>query len=194
MTRAIVSALLASTIVFGEAGSAQAPAASARAVTARRFAQNPLITLKSSATLGDNIDGPTVIRVPAWVDRPLGRYYMYFAHHMGHFIRLAYADALTGPWKVYEPGVLPVSDTAFFRPQPDPPENLENFYTHVASPDILIDVGNKRLIMWFHGWYTDGKRFPVGNRAARDFRAAERYSQSTQVAESPMVCTSRRNR
>jgi len=184
MTRTIASALLAATIVFSEAGSAQAPATSARTVFARRFAQNPLITLQSSATLGDNIDGPTVIRVPAWVERPLGRYYMYFAHHMGHFIRLAYADALTGPWKVYEPGVLPVSDTAFFRPQPDPPENLENFYTHVASPEILVDVGNKRLIMWFHGWYTEGKRFPVGNRAARDFAQQNGYSQSTQVAES----------
>jgi hypothetical protein len=32
-----------------------------------------------------------------------------------------------------------VSETAFFRPQPDPPENLENFYTHVASPEVVID-------------------------------------------------------
>jgi hypothetical protein len=84
-------------------------------VTARRLTQNPLITTRSSATLGDNINGPTVIRVPAWIDRPLGRYYMYFAHHMGRFIRLAYANAIEGPWTVYEPGVLPVEMTAFFR-------------------------------------------------------------------------------
>src|SRR4051812_27614106 len=107
------------------------------AVRATRFTQNPLVTLQSSSTLRDNINGPSVIRVPSWINRPLGRYYMYFAHHMGHFIRLAYADQLTGPWKIYEPGVLPVSETAFFRPQPDPPENLENFYTHVASPEMM---------------------------------------------------------
>ena len=61
--------------------------------TVRRFPQNPLITLASSPSLGDNINGPSIVRVPDWVERPLGRYYMYFAHHMGAFIRLAYADA-----------------------------------------------------------------------------------------------------
>src|SRR5690349_10539210 len=97
--------------------SAQAPAR----VRAVRLPKNPLITRRSSATLGDNINNPTVIRVPSWIDKPLGRYYMYFAHHMGGFIRLAYADAIAGPWKIYEPGVLQVRDTAFYRPQPDPP-------------------------------------------------------------------------
>jgi hypothetical protein len=182
MTHVIPSILLAAAILFASAGSAQSP--SLRSVKARRFAQNPLITRQSSATLGDNINGPAVIRAPAWIDRPLGRYYMYFAHHMGHFLRLAYADALTGPWKIYEPGVLQVSDTAFFRPQPDPPENLENFYTHLASPEILVDSEGKRLILWFHGWFTDGTRFPVGDREARDFAQQNGYGQFTQAAES----------
>ena len=66
-------------------------------VTATRFPQNPLITVDTSASLEGNVNGPTVIRVPDWVDRPLGRYYMYFGHHMGSFIRMAYADAITGP-------------------------------------------------------------------------------------------------
>ena len=34
------------------------------------------------------------------------RYYLYFAHHKGSYIRLAYGDAVAGPWTVYEPGVL----------------------------------------------------------------------------------------
>ena len=67
-------------------------------VRATRFKENPLITLAMSRSIGDNANGPTVIRVPAWVQRPLGRYYMYFAHHSGTFIRLAYADSLRGPW------------------------------------------------------------------------------------------------
>jgi len=154
------------------------------AVTAHRFAQNPLSTTRTAASLGDNINGPTVIRVPAWVKQPLGRYYMYFAHHMGGFIRLAYADAIEGPWQIHEPGVMPVRDTALFRPQPDPPENLENFYTHVASPEIEIDHERRRLVLWFHGWWTEGKMWPVGETAARAWARANGYSQFTQSATS----------
>jgi hypothetical protein len=153
-------------------------------VRAARLDQNPLITLRSSATLGDNINGPTIVRVPAWVERPLGRYYMYFAHHMGQFIRLAHADSISGPWTIFEPGVLPVSSTAMFRPQPDPPENLENFYTHVASPEIHLDPARRKVVMRFHGWWTDGQRWPVGEAAARDWARAHGYGQYTQVAES----------
>src|SRR5215831_8994742 len=82
-------------------------------VRATRFRENPLITLATSPSIGDNANGPTVIRVPSWVEHPLGRYYMYFAHHSGRFIRLAYADSLRGPWTIHEPGVLKVEDTAF---------------------------------------------------------------------------------
>ena len=153
-------------------------------VTARRLSQNPLISLQTSPSLGDNINGPTVILVPAWVERPLGRYYMYFGHHMGRHIRLASADAIEGPWRIHEPGVLPVSETSLFRPQPDPVENLENFYTHVASPEIEIDSARRRLVMWFHGWWTDGKRWPVGEPAAREWARENGYSQFTQVATS----------
>ncbi len=165
-------------------GPGRSDSQAAARVTARRLPQNPLITTRSSASLGDNINGPTVIRVPPWMTEPLGRYYMYFAHHMGAFIRLAYADSIAGPWQVYEPGVVPVRDTAFFRPQPDRPENLENFYTHVASPEMYVDAGHQRLILWFHGWYTDGQRWPIGEAAAREWVRQHGYGQFTQVAES----------
>jgi hypothetical protein len=181
--------VLACVAVAGVAGAttwsseaAQGP--TAHAITATRLPQNPLITVKSSSTLGDNVNGPSIIRVPSWVDHPLGRYYMYFAHHMGTHIRLAYADAITGPWHVYDPGVLEVKDTAFYRPQPDPPENLENFYTHVASPEVFVDDANKRLVMWFHGWWTDGAMWPVGERAAQAWAREHGYAQDTQSAES----------
>jgi hypothetical protein len=167
MRRLAGCAFVAGVLVAG-ASSLRSPRAvhAASRVTATRLPQNPLITLRSSASLGDNINGPTIIHVPSWIDKPLGRYCLYFAHHMGAFIRLAYADSITGPWKIYEPGVLPVNATAFHRPQPDPPENLENFYTHVASPEIYIDGANRRLVMWFHGWWTDGTMWPVGEPAA----------------------------
>jgi hypothetical protein len=149
-----------------------------------RLGDAPLITVRTSASLGTNVNGPTVIRVPDWVERPLGRYYMYFANHMGSFIRLAYADAIAGPWHVYEPGVLQVEKTAFYRPQPDPPETLEDFYTHVASPEILIDDARKRFVMWFHGWWTNGERWPSMPAAARRWQQEHRYGQFTQAAES----------
>ena len=153
-------------------------------VTARRLAQNPLITLKSSPSLGDNVNGPTIVRVPDWIERPLGRYYMYFAHHMGTYIRLAYADRVEGPWRIHEAGVMPVANTAFYRPQPDPPENLENFYTHVASPEVYVDAANRRLVMWFHGWFTEGQQWPAGEAAARAWAQKNGYGQYTQAADS----------
>src|SRR5688500_1273924 len=111
-TAAIIAALL-TTIV------PSAQVAPATTVRVTRFATNPLVTVKSSATLGGNVNGPTVIRVPSWVQKPLGRYYMYFANHRDVFIRLAYADDVKGPWKIHEPGVWHVRDSLLYRPQPD---------------------------------------------------------------------------
>ncbi|TGP23371.1 hypothetical protein, partial [Mesorhizobium sp. M1D.F.Ca.ET.234.01.1.1] len=41
---------------------------------------------------GANINGPSLIRVPDWLPGRLGAYYLYFAHHTGTYIRLAFAD------------------------------------------------------------------------------------------------------
>ena len=149
-----------------------------------RLKQNPLITQQMSARLGDDINGPSIIRVPAWVKKPLGRYYLYFAHHKGSYIRLAYANNLAGPWKIYQPGVLEVKDTEFFRPQPDLPDIGANFYTHVASPEIVIDEANHRLVMLVHGWYTNGQAWP-GDAAANTRWARDKgYAQFTQTTTS----------
>jgi hypothetical protein len=153
-------------------------------VTANRLVQNPLVTVASSRSLGGNVNGPTVIRVPDWVAQPLGRYYMYFANHKGTFVRLAYADSIDGPWKVHESGVLDVEKTAFFRPQPDPPQSPAGFYTHVASPELLIDATRRRLVMWVHGWWTNGERWPSDPRAAPKWASEKSYGQFTQAAES----------
>lgn len=53
------------------------------AISAVRFSENPLITVSSSPSVGDNVNGPSIIRIPPWIKKPLGRYYMYFAHHKG---------------------------------------------------------------------------------------------------------------
>ena len=150
---------------------------------AKRFGNNPLVSVDSSKSLGDNINGPSVIRVPDWVHHPLGRYYLYFAHHKGSYIRLAYANSLSGPWRVYEPGVLQGRDTAFWRPGPDPPGRLD-LYTHVASPDVFIDEPHKRLVMWVHGMWTDGRAWPPDASTARQWLRDNGYGQYTQTAVS----------
>jgi len=149
-----------------------------------RFPQNPLVSTASSKSLGDNVNGPSVIRVPRWIQHPLGRYYMYFAHHKGDHIRLAYADSLAGPWKIYEPGVLNVRDTIFYRPQPDPPESPPSLYTHVASPEIFIDELKHELVMYVHGMWTDGKAWPTDSQAALKWMREHGYAQFTQTTVS----------
>jgi hypothetical protein len=62
----------------------------------RRFATNPIIRPHMDDRMGDNINGPSLIRVPDWIKAPLGRYYLYFAHHDGQYIRLAYSHELQG--------------------------------------------------------------------------------------------------
>lgn len=103
-----------------------------------RLNTNPLITpAMLPGEQGGNINGPSVIGVPQWVPRPLGRYYMYFAHHGGQFIRLAAADDLAGPWRLHEPGVLHLQETAAV--------------SHVASPDVHVDEDRREIRMYFHG-------------------------------------------
>jgi hypothetical protein len=129
----------------------------------RRFDTNPLIGEGHYPLVGDNINGPSVIRVPEWLPRPLGRYYMYFAHHSGAFIRLAYADSLAGPWRIFEPGTLHIDQAAAF-------------HNHIASPDVHVDHRNREVRMYFHapargrkGQWTgvatsaDGLRFTAGD-------------------------------
>lgn len=92
-----------------------------------------------------NINGPSLVRVPDWVENPLAKYYLYFAHHRGSYIRLAYADNIIGPYTVYPGGALHRDNTVF------------KGCDHIASPDVHIDENNKRFIMYFHGNYKGGQ-------------------------------------
>ncbi len=110
-----------------------------------RFEANPIIHREMAGMIGEvgrNINGPSLIRVPDWVENPLGKYYLYFAHHHGSFIRMAYADRLEGPWKIYKPGVLPLEETPAY-------DGADR--DHVASPDVHIDHENQQIRMYYHG-------------------------------------------
>ena len=130
----------------------------AQGITVNRFAENPIIKpelLKNGD--GDNINGPSLIKVPDWVKSPLGKYYLYFAHHQGKHIRLAYADNLKGPWKIYEKGTLKREDCIY----DDGTNKLA--VKHIASPDLLVDPVKRELVMYFHisaGKTPDGKATP----------------------------------
>ena len=144
----------------GEKGSQDNPKAAVRIISVERCPRNPLITPASSRSLGPNINGPSVIRVPSWIQCPLGKYYLYFAHHQGRYIRMAYADSIEGPWKIHEPGTLNLSELP------------QGWGSHIASPDVHVDEETKVIRMYFHAGFgsgqqngtatsTDGIRFKV---------------------------------
>ena len=52
-------------------------------VHVERLGDGPIISPDTHPSIGKNIQGPSLIRVPDWVENPLGRYYLYFADHKG---------------------------------------------------------------------------------------------------------------
>lgn len=146
-------------------------------VRVERLLDRPIITPDLHPSIGRNIQGPSLIRVPGWVKDPLGRYYLYFADHKGSYIRLAYADDLRGPWKIHPPGSLQIADSHFPSEPPPVPADIdaevasgnqvpgssaarrklphslikEATAPHIASPDVHVDRENRRIVMYFHG-------------------------------------------
>jgi hypothetical protein len=108
-------------------------------IRVQRFPQNPIIRREMlPGDAGDNINGPSLVRIPSWVSNRLGNYYLYFAHHNGSYIRLAYADKLEGPWTIYQPGTLKLAEAP-------------GCSGHIASPDVQVDDARKQIRMYFHG-------------------------------------------
>lgn len=145
-----------------------------RVAKVERLLDRPIITPETHPSIGSNIQGPSLIRVPDWVEHPMGSYYLYFADHKGSYIRLAYADDLRGPWKVHPPGSLQI-EKSHFPVEPPPVDQValeqakarraaayggnklphsiikEFTATHIASPDVHVDGENRRIVMYFHG-------------------------------------------
>lgn len=133
--------------VLGQAATPVAPSVT-------RLGDGPIIVPNMDSRMGSNIQGPSLIRVPPWVENPLGKYYLYFADHRGTYIRLAYADDILGPWSMHEEGSLKLEDSHF--PTTCPPCALAPgasgaLYAHIASPDVHIDNENRRIVMYIHG-------------------------------------------
>lgn len=87
---------------------------------------------------GANINVPSLIRVPDWVEAPLGRYYLYFASHAGsRYIRLAFADTLEGPWRIRPEGSLHAA-------------NVPMIGDGLGAPDVHVDRERRQIRMYFH--------------------------------------------
>ena len=108
-----------------------------------RSLHRPIIT-SGQVGLGQNICGPSMIYVPDWLPSRLGNFYLYFAHHRGEYIRLAFSDRIEGPWKIYEPGTISINDS-------------EAISDHVGSPDVHVIADNKEIRMYFHSVLPDTK-------------------------------------
>ncbi len=127
----------------------------------------PIVHIDDLAELGlreeaENVNGPSVIRLPDWIPParradPEAVYYLYFAHHRGSYLRMAWSSAIEGPWELYRMGpgvpkgrrgvldlgerglalggdlVIPAGGRA-----------------HIASPAAWIDHANRCIVLLFH--------------------------------------------
>ena len=120
-------------------------------VNVTRLAGGPIITPDMDDRMGGNIQGPSLIKVPDWVDNPLGKYYLYFADHRGTYIRMAYADEVTGPWTIHTPGTLKLEDSFF--------HHLPALLAGTVLPpvpaycftDVLVREDLEQIVMYYHG-------------------------------------------
>jgi hypothetical protein len=141
-------------------------------VRVERLVDGPIISANLHPSIGLNIQGPSMIRVPDWIENRLGDYYLYFADHKGRYIRLAYANKLLGPWRIHPPGSLQLEQSCFLT---EPPNVTAQEYAqfearfhqsgvaishdllseittpHIASPDVHVDMPGRQIVMYFHG-------------------------------------------
>ncbi len=140
----------------------------------RRLLDEPIISPSTHPSIGSNIQGPSLIRVPDWVTDPLGTYYLYFADHKGDHIRLAFADELTGPWTVHPGGALQLADSGFLLEPPaatdaevdalhalyrqhfgeyEPLAGIRSDVAapHIASPDVRVNEATRQIELYVHG-------------------------------------------
>lgn len=134
-------------------------------------------TAVGAAGEGDNINGPSLVRLPDWLPtdkrvHPNANYYLYFAHHAKTSIRLAWASSLTGVWTLFNYGTSTDrawgtggANTGAQTPGSGVLDlNIGNLQlinfdgpggfavgNHIASPDVFVDNLNQRFVMYFHG-------------------------------------------
>jgi hypothetical protein len=148
----LIGCLLLTAMSFGSAGgpalAGQAREEPLKPPKVVRFDGNPLLRPemipKTDGEHSTDLNFPSLICVPDWIDKPLGKYYLYFSSHHGLYIRLAYADRVEGPWKIYGPGTLTMEQVEAINKEK--PEKGR----HTASPDVHVEQEKKEIRMYFH--------------------------------------------
>ena len=143
--------------------------ASSQTYTAQRLNNGePIITkdmfldLGASNKEGRNINGATMVRLPDWLPpakrvHPEAAYYLYFGHHGGRYIRMAWSSSPTGPFTLYQVGDgVPVGDRGVLDMGAEdvlPAEANPTYRVkgHISSPEVLVDDVNQRFVLFFHG-------------------------------------------
>ena len=135
----------------------------------------PIITPEMFSALGasregENINGPSMIRLPDWLPRSKranssANYYLYFGHHDGDYIRMAWAANATGPWTLFNVGsnssgstpgrgVLDLDLGSGGKVVDDDRIQISDSWIildHIASPDVYVDDEKERIVLYFHG-------------------------------------------
>lgn len=109
----------------------------------------------------DNINGASLIRIPDWLTKdqradPSAQYYLYFSHHQGNYIRMAWSSSVLGPYTLFNAGnqedpSFPGKGVLDLGPE-DKMEwvNGAKMQGHVASPHVLLDSINQQFILFIH--------------------------------------------
>ncbi len=134
-----------------------------------QFDQNDVIRLNNSNPIiqrsmfpsnrrnsdGNNIDGPSMVRIPSFVAtrnraNSNARYYLYFGHHDGDYIRMAWSRNPDRGFTLYDAsasvgdrGVLDNNNTNV-----NIDEGIQLRRNHFASPDVHIE--GREFVMYFH--------------------------------------------
>ena len=104
-----------------------------------------------------NINGPSVVRMPDWVEGKQAALHLYFGHHKGDSIRLGYADRLEGPWKMWPDPILPLAESLFLSDdpsldtsmqKPDWVDALDGDYLYAPMLPHQMCISTRRISGW----------------------------------------------
>ena len=157
---------------------------------------------------GGNTNYPSMIRVPDWIPvserpHPDAQYYLYYSSHSGSYIRMAWAEFLTGEWTVWNPSFGSGVDRAWGTGNNNGTQtpghgvldmnlggdriiDLGNteIEGHLASPDVFVDHVNQRIVMITHGFHrTPGWPGGAQGRGHNSFVATSKYGLNFNTTE-----------
>lgn len=152
--------------------------------TVERLATDPLIIDQAEEHGYSNICCPSVLSVPEWVQNPLGRYYLYFSHHKGSYIRLAYSDSPVGPWTVHAGGALPLEQSGL----PTSPK------AHGEGDGVLIALWQNFELPLIRDFLIMSWRTKVSGQAEREARGISASAGSAPHIASPEIVVDHESR